>query len=237
MVNSPDSVLRSLDESAMAGDLAPAPPPKGGSKLYALRPLPGNSWQAAVASNYERYLHDHPKRRLSCVAFLIFSGVSFASEPIGANGYFAERLASSYAKAFEAHQRPCKTAAIHEVWIRRLPYMAYLVLVALPVDVYAHGYQFLLGETDHVLEGGFFFLPYMFLHFSLFALAVFAGVVRGCLPESAWPVYFGVLRGYLHVNERAYRMCCRRRLPLGRRLAEFALFLVTCRGVACAMGR
>ena len=141
------------------------------------------------------------------MTYLVYSGISFSGHD---QEYFPEQMADSYANAFQIHQRPLRTAAIHKKWIRELHYFWYLLLVALPVDIYAHTYQFFLGEQDAILEGGAFFIPYMCIHWSLLSVALIAPRIYHWFPSSYWFLYFKFVRTNLVIHEYIYRLTLRK---------------------------
>jgi len=161
--------------------------------------------------------------RAAAVAYLMFSGISY---PAFENPYFEEKMADSYANAFQVHQKPCRTAYIHKYWIRKLTYFSYLILVAFPVDIYAHTYQFIFGEHDVILEGGAYFIPYQVSHWTMLSAALFAPYVYRYIPIRFWHMYFFIIRMNLIIHEYIYRMTLRK-LSLPYRFCEFGLFIYT----------
>lgn len=190
---------------------------------YKLHILPENEWLVLINKEYESYLQDI-KPRSRCVTYLIFSGISYVGYK-SQTRYFPEVMADSYSNAFQIHQRPLKTAVIHKKWIRQLPYFWYLWLVAAPVDVYAHAYQFIYGETDAFLQGGGFFILYQVAHWTLLSVAFFAGPVYDYLPKKYWYLFFKFLRFHLVIHEYVYCLTLRK-LSLMYRVMEFATFLL-----------
>ena len=197
---------------------------------YKLHTLPGNDWLVMIKSEYDAFKKDC-KPRATCVTFLIFSGISYPAFT-SLSSYFPEEMANSYANAFQVHQRPVKTAEIHKKWIRKLPYIWYLVLVAVPVDVYAHVYQFVFGQSDAFLEGGAFFIPYQVAHWTLLLVAFFAKPVHDFVPKKYWPLYFKVLRFGFVAHEHVYGYTLRK-LSLRYRLIEFTLFVLAMVAILC----
>lgn len=186
---------------------------------YKLATVPGDPWHAIIEENYELF-RTRQKPRNACVAFLVFSGIT---HPSTKSLYFSKAMANSYAHAFQVHQRPYKTAAIHRKYIKTLYYSTYLVLVATPVDIFAHSAQFVMGEENAFLEGGAFFFPYMILHWSLLFIALLAPVVYRL--QFIWPLYFTCLRGMLTLNELVYIMSVRK-MTFGYRVCEFLVSVV-----------
>ena len=137
--------------------------------------------------------------------------------------YFAPKMVHSYARAFQVHQRPLKTAPVHVFFMTNLPYLVYLPLVAMPVDIVAHTLQFFWGESMFFFEGGIYFPYYMALHWFVLALAYCAIYVR--FIPALWPSYFRFFRKVLAVNDVEYRRTlCTKRTPITRVL-HFAAFL------------
>jgi len=188
--------------------------------MYTLHILDDNEWLKLIDTEYTSYKKEYCPRA-AAVTYLVYSGMSF----VGYEGeYFPEQMADSYGNAFQVHQRPIKTAAIHKKWIRELNYFWYLLLVALPVDVYAHTYQFLLGEHDAILEGGAFFIPYMIAHWTLLLFTLLAPRVYYNLPSRYWIIYFKFIRINLVIHEYIYRLTLRK-LTLWYRVCEFGIFV------------
>jgi hypothetical protein len=190
---------------------------------YKLHTQPGNEWLDLIAKEYERYKKE-VKPRAQCVTFLVFSGISYAGFK-SKSCYFPEEMCDAYSNAFQIHQRPVKTAVTHKKWIRKLPYVWYLFLVAAPVDVYAHTYQFICGETDVFLEGGGYFIPYQVAHWTLLSVAFFAGPVHDFVPQQYWYLYFKLLRFQFCIHEYVYCLTLRK-LTLFARVMEFSTFLM-----------
>ena len=189
-------------------------------EFYKMKLIPDNAWHNMILSEYTKYKEDF-KPKAAAVTYLIYSGIS---HPAFDHEYFTEDMADSYANAFQVHQKPCKTASIHKYWIRKLPYIQYLILVAAPVDIYAHTYQMILGEHDAFLEGGAFFIPYMVSHWTMLSYALFASYVYKYVPIEYWTWYFQVFRLNLIIHEYIYRLTLRK-LTLVYRIFEFSLFV------------
>eukprot|EP00122_Pirum_gemmata_P000109 Pgem_evm1s90 len=68
--------------------------------------------------------------------------------------YSAPEMISSYALAFQVHQRPFKTKPMHLLFMKNLPYLIYLPVIAMPVDIIVHTLQFFVGENKFFFEGG-----------------------------------------------------------------------------------
>lgn len=181
---------------------------------YKLVTIPGDSWHEAIEVNYELF-RTRVRPRCACVPFLVFSGITYPSTK---SYYFSPMMAKSYAHAFQVHQRPYRTAALHRKWIKALPYIAYLYLVATPVDIFAHSAQFITGEGGAFLEGGAFFIPYMVIHWSVLGVALMSPLVYQ-LPM-IWTGYFAFLRWMLTLHEFVY---CKsvRRMSFLYRVGEF----------------
>jgi len=190
--------------------------------FYRLQLLPDNPWHNMIVDEYSRYKAD-VKPRAAAVTYLMYSGMSHVAFE---NPYFEEKMADSYANAFQVHQKPCRTAYIHKYWIRKLTYFSYLCAVALPVDICAHTYQFVFGEHDTILEGGAFFIPYQVSHWTMLSCALVAPTVYHYTPISCWHVYFYIIRMNLIVHEYIYRLTLRK-LSLPYRFFEFGLFVYT----------
>ena len=94
------------------------------SNFYRLQLLPNNIWHNMIIEEYTDYKKQYLPRA-AAVAYLMFSGISY---PAFENPYFEEKMADSYANAFQVHQKPCRTAYIHKYWIRKLTYFSYLIL-------------------------------------------------------------------------------------------------------------
>ena len=121
-------------------------------------------WQARCAAEYESYCSE-VKPLLRSVTYLVFSGIFIATNDRFAR--YNEEMLVSYAKAFQVHQRPVKTARLHEWFMRRMPYLVYLPVVAAPVDAVVHTAQVFMGEGCHFFEGGLLFPAYLALHWFL----------------------------------------------------------------------
>jgi hypothetical protein len=188
--------------------------------MYKLHVLPNNEWLSTIDREYTAYKASI-KPRAAAVTFLVYSGISYAG---GDSKYFPEQMADSYANAFQIHQKPIQTAVIHKKYIRQLPYLWYLLLVAMPVDIYAHIYQFIFGERDAFLEGGAFFIPYMCSHWTLLSVAMVSSLVHDFIPPDYWFLYFYLLRMNLVIHEHVYRFTLRK-MSICYRLFEFGLFM------------
>jgi hypothetical protein len=184
-----------------------------------------DAWQRECAKHYRAVVAEH-KPALRCVAFLVFSGITRASAP-GAFAYYGDqKMLVSYANAFQVHQRPLKTAWIHRPCMEQMPYALYLWLVALPVDVVAHTWQFFVGEGRFVFEGGVWFPLYMALHWWLLSCA-FLGVFIAPFPAT-WDWYFAFLTRQLLLNDRCYVTALRTRRTAVDRALHFVAFLALC---------
>lgn len=188
-------------------------------KPYKLILLEDNYYHNIIAEYYEKFMKTYKPLNLS-VTYLVWSGVSF---PAFDNYKFPEDMASSYALAFNTHQRPYKTYDIHNTYIRKYIYRHYLWLVAFPVDIYAHTLQFFFGERDEFLEGGAFFIPYMVCHWTLLALTLITNYVYVYSPKSLWKLYFSLIYYMLVIHDYCYQMSVRK-LSLNMRLIEFISF-------------
>jgi len=196
------------------------------SDFYKMKLITNNPWHDMIITEYTNFKEDY-KPRSAAVTYLMYSGMSHPGfQDYNDNGYayFTEEMADSYANAFQVHQKPCKTAYIHKYWIRKLPYLWYLFLVAGPVDIYAHTYQFIFGERETFLEGGAFFIPYMASHFIMLSFSLLAPYVYKYIPLAYWSWYFKIIRINLIIHERVYRLTLRK-LSLGYRILEFSLFV------------
>lgn len=189
-----------------------------------LHVIPGDPWTAAIEEQYTHFKQEYKPRNAS-VPYLVFSGITFSSYK-RMSPYFPEKMADSYANAFQVHQKPLKTAVIHKKWIRKLPYFWYLILVATPVDVFAHTYQFIFGEHEAFLEGGAFFIPYQLSHWTLLSVALMAQFFHAYCPQDLWFVYFRWLKLNLVIHELLYRLTLRK-MTIGYRILEFGLFSCT----------
>lgn len=192
--------------------------------MYNLETIKGNRWVNHVEKEYIDYKKEY-KPLAAAVTYLVYSGVSFAGHE---GKYFPESMANSYSNAFQIHQKPIRTCEIHKKYIRKFTYFWYLLLVALPVDIYAHTYQFILGERGEFLEGGAFFIPYMCSHWTLLGVALLAPTVHDNMSLSMHDMYFKLLRMNLIIHEKVYR-CTLRRLTLTERILEFTLFVLVCK--------
>lgn len=190
------------------------------NEFYKMRLIKDNSWHNIIELEYTAY-KKYYKPRAVAVTYLMYSGMSHGGSK---NNYFAEEMADSYANAFQVHQKPCRTAYIHKYWLRKLPYFWYLLLVAAPVDIYAHTYQLIFGEHDIFLEGGAFFIPYQISHWSMLSFALMAPSVYTHIPIEYWPCYFDFIRWNLIVHEYIYKYTLRK-LSLIERIYEFSLFV------------
>lgn len=190
------------------------------NKFYKLQLL-DNKWHNIIQEEYTNYKKEY-KPYAAAVTYLMYSGMS---HPAFEHVYFSEEMADSYANAFQVHQKPCKTAYIHKYWIRKLSYFWYLTLVATPVDIYAHTYQFINGEHNMILEGGAFFIPYQISHWTMVTFAIFAYNVYHYIPSNYWKYYFKFIKINLIIHEYIYR-CTIRKLSLTYRVMEFLLFIV-----------
>ena len=190
------------------------------NKFYNLELIPGNSWHDLILEEYSSYKKEH-KPVAAAVTYLVFSGMS---HPGFRWNYFSRNMANSYANAFQIHQKPCITAPIHKYWIHKLPYMYYLILIAAPVDVYVHIYQFFYGEHNTFLEGGAFFIPYQISHWSMLGFTLFSPIVCWYLPQATWYYYIKFIRFNLIFHEYIYKKTIRK-LSLLNRLLEFSLFI------------
>lgn len=189
------------------------------SSPYKLVLLKNNYWHDLVSEYYQHYKSNFKPINLS-VTYLVFSGVSFTAFN---QSHFPIDMCDSYANAFQVHQKPYKTAAIHKKYIKEFTYFWYLGLIAYPVDVYAHTMQFLFGERNEFLEGGAFFLPYMVLHWTLLLFTLIAPYIYKYFPEYTWRLYFSLIYHTLAINEYCYKLCIRK-LSLSTRILEFTLF-------------
>jgi len=187
--------------------------------------VPGNDWLETIDREYKVYKKEC-RPLATCVTYLVFSGISYPAFQ-SKSWYFPEEMADGYSYAFQVHQKPLKTAVIHKKWIRKLPYFWYLLLVAVPVDIYAHIYQFILGYSNAFLEGGAFFIPYQVAHWSLLSVALLSGGVHDFLPKQYWYLYFKLLRLSFNIHEFVYGFTLRK-LSLLHRLLEFAVFAYFC---------
>ena len=190
------------------------------NSFYKINLIPDNLWHDMIKYEYASYKKEY-KPIAAAVTYLMYSGMS---HPGFEDTYFTEGMADSYSNAFQVHQKPCKTAYIHKYWIRKLPYMWYLFLIATPVDIYAHIYQFINGEHDMFLEGGAFFIPYQISHWSIVSLALFAPYIYKYIPNTCWYYYFRFMRTNLIIHEYIYRYTIRK-LSFLRRILEFSLFM------------
>jgi hypothetical protein len=191
------------------------------NKFYKIHLLDDNNWHNIIREEYYAYKNEY-KPNSAAVTYLMYSGISHAS---GESNYFTEEMADSYANAFQVHQKPCRTAYLHKYWIRKLPYIWYLVLIAAPVDIYAHTYQLIFGEHDVFLEGGAFFIPYQVSHWTMLSIALFAHYVYNYIPSNYWKYYFKFIKMNLILHEYIYRFTIRK-LSLTYRVMEFLLFIV-----------
>lgn len=191
------------------------------NEFYKMRLLDDNNWHNIIKEEYYAYKKEY-KPYAAAVTYLMYSGMS---HPGFNNKYFVEEMADSYANAFQVHQKPCRTAYIHKYWIRKLPYFWYLSLVATPVDIYAHIYQFINGEHDMILEGGAFFIPYQISHWTMVSIALFAPYVYNYTCSNYWKYYFKFIKMNLILHEYIYRFTIRK-LSLTYRVMEFLLFIV-----------
>jgi hypothetical protein len=192
--------------------------------LYKLDVIPRDPWTASIDREYTKFKTEYRPRN-AAVPYLVFSGITFSAYK-KQSLYFPEKMADSYAIAFQIHQKPLKTAEIHKKWIRKLQYFWYLILVATPVDIYAHTYQLIFGERGAFLEGGAFFIPYQLSHWTLLSVALMAQFFHAYCPQSLWFLYFKFLRFNLIVHEMVYRLTLRK-LTLFYRILEFSAFLLT----------
>jgi hypothetical protein len=190
------------------------------NEFYKMRLIKENSWHDKIQQEYTAYKKNY-KPMAAAVTYLMFSGMSHAAAE---TKYFADEMVDSYANAFQVHQKPCRTAYIHKYWIRKLPYFWYLLLVAAPVDIYAHTYQLIFGEHNVLLEGGAFFIPYQISHWSMLSVAFFSAPVHNHIPKKYWSYYFDFIRWNLIVHEYIYRYTLRK-LSLLQRICEFSLFI------------
>ena len=190
------------------------------NEFYKMRLRKDNPWHNIIEHEYTTYTKLY-KPRAVAVTYLMYSGMSHAGSE---SNYFTEGMADSYANAFQVHQKPCKTAYMHKYWIRKLPYFWYLLLVAGPVDIYAHTYQLIFGEHDIFLEGGAFFIPYQISHWSMLSFALLAPSVYNHIPIEYWCWYFDFIRWNLIVHEYIYKYTLRK-LSLFERICEFCLFV------------
>ena len=190
------------------------------NEFYKMHLIKNNPWHDIIEREYTAYKKDY-KPRAVAVTYLMYSGMSHGGSK---NNYFTEDMADSYANAFQVHQKPCRTAYIHKYWIRKLPYVWYLFLVAAPVDIYAHTYQLIFGEHNVFLEGGAFFIPYQISHWTMLSTALFAQSVYNHIPIEYWCCYFDFIRWNLIVHEYIYKYTLRK-LSLFERIYEFSLFV------------
>jgi len=190
------------------------------NEFYKMRLRKDNPWHNIIEHEYTTYKGEY-KPRAVAVTYLMYSGMSHAGAE---SNYFTEDMADSYANAFQVHQKPCRTAYIHKYWIRKLPYFWYLLLVAAPVDIYAHTYQLVFGEHDIFLEGGAFFIPYQISHWSMLSFALLAPSIYNHIPIEYWCCYFDFIRWNLIVHEYIYKYTLRK-LSLFDRICEFCLFV------------
>jgi hypothetical protein len=198
------------------------------NEFYKMRLNPDSLWHNMILDEYSNYKKIY-KPKAAAVTYLMYSGMSFAgNKPYDNNSYayFTEEMADSYANAFQVHQKPCKTAYIHKYWIRKLPYIWYLFLVAAPVDIYAHTYQLIYGEHNVFLEGGAFFIPYMVSHWTMLSIALAAPYIQRYFPIVYWSWYFNIIRMNLVIHEYIYLFTLRK-LSFFYRLLEFSLFMGT----------
>ena len=129
-------------------------------------------------------------------------------------------MQTQYAVCFDEHQRPFKTKDLHSYFIQKLPYFYYLWFVAAPVDIVVHTCQLFIGEHGYLLEGGMFFIPYLFLHFILTVVSLSANIIYRY--PLLWDTYFYILRKTLSANEVLYSITeVGSRLPLIFRLSEY----------------
>jgi hypothetical protein len=190
------------------------------NEFYKMRLRKDNPWHNIIEHEYTTYTKLY-KPRAVAVTYLMYSGMSHSGAE---SNYFTEDMADSYANAFQVHQKPCRTAYIHKYWIRKLPYFWYLLLVAAPVDIYAHTYQLVFGEHDIFLEGGAFFIPYQISHWSMLSFALISHSVYNHIPIQYWCCYFDFIRWNLIVHEYIYKYTLRK-LSLFDRICEFCLFV------------
>jgi|UniRef100_A0A6C0J6D5 hypothetical protein len=191
------------------------------NEFYKIHLLDDNEWHNIIKEEYSAYKKEY-KPYAAAVTYLMYSGISHAS---GESNYFTEEMADSYANAFQVHQKPCRTAYVHKYWIRKLPYIWYLGLIAMPVDIYVHTYQLIFGEHDVFLEGGGFFIPYQVSHWIMLSIALFAHYVYNYISSNYWKYYFKFIKMNLILHEYIYRFTIRK-LSLTYRVMEFLLFIV-----------
>lgn len=189
------------------------------NEIYKLHLL-DNKWHNIIKDEYSNYKKEY-KPYAAAVTYLMYSGMS---HPAFGIEYFPEKMADSYVNAFQIHQKPCRTAHIHKYWIRKLTYFQYLFLVATPVDIYAHTYQFINGEHDMILEGGAFFIPYQLSHWTMVSFALLAPIVYKLIPSHYWKYYFKFIKMNLIMHEYIYRFTIRK-LSITYRVMEFLLFI------------
>ena len=187
-------------------------------------------WEARCAAEYKAYCKE-VKPLLQSVTFLVFSGIFIAKNDKWA--LYNDEMLSSYAMAFQVHQRPVKTAALHAWAMRRIPYLIYLPLVAMPVDAVVHTYQVFVGEGFHFFEGGLLFPVYLAMHWFLLFCAYLAFFASKCEDGgAAWDVYFSTLRWVLKWNNDGYaRTICRER-SLADRVFQFTAVATALAGLA-----
>ena len=177
---------------------------------------PGSTpWTKRCHSEYKDFLKEY-KPTLRCVTYLVFSGIRDAGvHPLA---YYSEpKMITSYASAFQVHQRPFKTKALHVYFMGNMPYLIYLPVIAMPVDIVVHTLQFIIGENKFFFEGGIYFPFYMVLHWYLLFIAYCSIYVR--FVPSLWNPYFKYLTKILVINDREYcRTLCVKRTALSRTL-------------------
>lgn len=177
---------------------------------------PDRLWSQKIQHNYELYLKTNKPLNRS-VTFLVFAGISYNGYE---SDYFPKSMQMQYALCFDEHQRPFKTKDLHSYFIHKLPYFYYLWFIAAPVDVFVHTFQLFIGEHGYLLEGGIFFIPYLFLHFILTFVSLSANIIYRY--PSLWDTYFNILRKTLSANEVLYSITeVGSRLPLIFRLSEY----------------
>lgn len=192
------------------------------SKPYNLSLLKDEYYHNIIAEYYELFEKYHKPINRS-VTYLVWSGVSF---PAFKQKKFPTTMTTSYAMAFNVHQKPHKTFSTHKKYIEEYIYFDYLLLIAFPVDVHAHTMQFLWGEhSDSFLEGGAFFIPYQIAHWILLVTTLMTKPVYNYSPQITWRLYFSTIYYLLVIHDYSYRLTLRR-LTLSRRIFEFLLFCI-----------
>lgn len=159
--STPSSKSRSKSPRSTRSPAPPKPSPdkskraKSSSGPYQYDP--GTTpWTLTCASHYNAFLSAH-RPALRCVTFLVFSGIRDAGYTAFAY-YSAPSMIGPYAYAFQVHQKPIRTKALHVFFMTNLPYLIYLPLIAAPVDVVVHTLQFFWGENMFFFEGGLLFV-------------------------------------------------------------------------------